>query len=463
MRRPVGTRPSFKALLLAVLPRDGQPTSHAWAAPTGRTTEEGGRGLNAEHQTLFQADCLDVLRGLDDDCVDLIYLDPPFNSNRDWDALPGVDETAQDASFKDKWDKDDVDHRFMDMVSGKHEGTRSRMNTRVYHVLEAARYAHSPGMQAYLIMLAERIIEMRRVLKRAGSLYLHCDVSSGHYIKPLLDAVLGRRAFQRHITWKRHSAHNYTMFGNISDFILYYGGAPGVDVTRNKSAVSVPLAPSNIEGGYRHFDNRGQYKHEHITLTNQGGRMGGDHVAVWKGYDPADDEKYWCTPYTGDYARYIDAELIPGFMSIENVVDRLDAMDAAGLIHWSKNGKPMMKRYLVENQGKDPSNLWSDIHGLSSSATERIGYPTQKPVELLERIVKASSNEGDVILDPFYGSGTTLIAAERHGRRWIGADQSETAAEVAAKRLRDEFGMFVANLRVQTSPPERTEAARDAT
>ena len=390
--------------------------------------------LNCNNQTMFIGDNVEVLRGLNSASVDLVYMDPPFNSNSDWAALPGTDDIAAESEFKDRWDASDLDGDALALLADRHPSAAD--------LVLSSKAIHSSGMQAYLCFLATRFVELKRVLKRQGSIYVHCDVSAGHYIKLMMDAIYGRRAYQRHITWRRHSAHNYTMFGNISDFILYYGAAPGVNVTRNKKAVRVPLTDDNIEYGYRHEDDRGRYKHEHITLTNKTGRMGGDHVKPWHGYDPGADDKYWCTPYTGDYAHHLDAKVIPGFLKIENVIDRLDAMHDADLIHWSKNDKPMMKRYLVEDQGMDPSNLWSDIHGLSSSANERTGYPTQKPVQLLDRIIKASSNVGDVVLDPFFGSGTTLLSAEKNGRQWIGIDQSKTAADVAVKRIREAYPLF---------------------
>ena len=381
-------------------------------------------GCNVPSRTIFTNDNLDILRGINSDCVDLIYLDPPFNSNRTYSAP--LNSAARGAEFRDVWTLSDMKEEWVDEIE-------VRMPA-LYHLINGARIAHSESMAGYLTFMSIRLIEMQRVLKRNGSIYLHCDDTAVHYLRPVMDALFGEQNYRPEIIWRRTSAHNDSRtFGRILDHILFYSGRPRI----NADAVRVPLDRDYVRRNYRHEDERGVYRIGDLTAPRRGT---GETAQAWRGHNPDANGRQWNAPLSGDYADWIEEAVIPGYKSITSPLARLDALDEAGLIyHPPEGGVPNLKRYLEHNLGRIPSNLWDDIRWIGARARERTGYPTQKPLALLERIIAASSDPGDLVMDPFCGCATACIAAERLGREWIGIDILPQAAQILQDRARREL------------------------
>jgi DNA modification methylase len=336
---------------------------------------------------LYRDDNLARLRELPDDSVDLIYLDPPFFSNRVYEVIWG--DEAEVRSFKDRWDG---------------------------------------GIQHYIGWMEERVTEMRRVLKSTGSLYLHCDPHASHYLKVMLDGVFGGSAFRNEVVWKRTTAHNSAKrYGPVHDVILYYG--KGAEVTWNQQYQ--PYDPRYIESKYRHEDERGRYRLSDITGP---GTRKGDSGKPWNGYDPGVAGRHWQPP-SYCYEKY--TALTGDDLARYPLIERLDRLDTVGLIRWpdKTGGRPEHRRYLADMPGVGLQDVWTDVDPINARAAERLGYPTQKPETLLERIILASSNVGDVVLDPFCGCGTTVAVAHRLDRQYVGMDISTTAMEIMRRRL----------------------------
>ncbi len=340
---------------------------------------------NWSNRTIFTGDNLYVMRGMNSESVDLIYADPPFNSNRNYSAPIG--SKAAGAAFKDAWTLSDVD-----LI--EHNRLREE-NKGLFAAIAAAKHTHSKGMFSYLVMMALRLLEMRRLLKPTGSIYLHCDPFASHYLKVVMDAVFGRDNFRNEVVWKRTSSHSdANRFARVSDRLLFYAFDGATWNTQY-----VPLGETYVSRDYRHLDDKGRYRLD--NLTGQG-TSSGESGESWQGYDPSQSGRHWSAPKTGNYARWIDDNLIPEYTGMVSVHARLDALFSAGLI----------------------------------DRTER-GYPTQKPLALLSRIIEASSNSGDTVFDPFAGCATTLIAAQAERREWVGVDLSEKAVDLVKQRIRD--------------------------
>ena len=394
---------------------------------------------NWSNQTIWTGDNLEIMRGMNSESVDLIYLDPPFNSKANYAAPIG--SQAAGAAFKDTWTLSDVDVEWINLIEAKHPA--------LYRVLLTAMTASD---KSYLSYMAARILEMRRILKPVGSIYLHCDPTMSHYLKLIMDAEFGRKAFQTEIAWKRTHAHGDRVFANVADRILFYGQRCKI-----KDECRVPLDDSYIKKQFRHRDNRGRYQ----AIALNGPKVsGGESGMPWRNVDPSLVGRCWSPPKTGRYAQWINDEVIPGYQSIAGVHDRLNALDEAGMIHWSpRTGNPRLKRYLRPNDGQLPSNVWTDIPPLSRASKEKTDYPTQKPLALLRRIIEASSNERDVVLDPFCGCATACIAAEIAHRQWVGIDIAPKAAELVKLRMEKELGMFYDGAH-RTDIPRRTDLSR---
>jgi SAM-dependent methyltransferase len=272
-------------------------------------------------------------------------------------------------------------------------------------------------MLAYLAMMAPRLVELHRVLKPTGSIYLHCDPTASHYLKMLLDAVFGPQRFRSEITWKRTTAHSSAKrYAPVHDVILYY--ARGDEPTWN--APRTEYDEAYLEKYYRFDDGDGRL-YWRADITGAGIRKG-DTGKPWRGLDVTAKGRHWAYP--------------PG---------ELEKMDREGRVYWPTGGSgwPQEKRYRDDLKGRAVADLWDDIDRINPVGRERLGYPTQKPVALLERIILASTNEGDVVLDPFCGCGTTIEAAQKLGRRWIGIDITHLAITLIKHRLRDAFGSEV--------------------
>jgi len=355
---------------------------------------------------LYYGDNLDILqRYIKDESVDLIYLDPPFNSNRDYNAFlsdtRGQKAEAQLQAFKDTWLWDDeAVTAYTNIVEA---GGRVSMVMQAFKMMLGG-----SRMLAYLSMMAPRLVSLRRVLKPSGSIYLHCDDTANHYLKLLMDAIFGIENFREEIQWKRTSSHNDSKgYMHLNDKILFYAGA---DHTWNP--LFLGHDEDYLKKFYRFNDDRGRYRHDHIIRSKSMGKR--------------PNLTYEYKNYTPEF----------GWRMLREKVEALDQDDR---IAWSSSGRPYLKRYLEEQKGTLVSNIWIDIPPLSAQAKEKLGYPTQKPEKLLERIIRISSNEGDVVLDPFCGCGTAVAVSQRLKRNWIGIDITCLATNLIKRRLSDSF------------------------
>ena len=396
---------------------------------------------------LYFGDNLDILREhVADESVDLIYLDPPFNSNATYNVLfrerSGEESAAQVTAFEDTWHWGwESETAFQDVVT--------RGPEKVGSLLAALRqFLGQNDMMAYLTMMSQRMIELYRVLKPTGSIYLHCDPTASHYLKLMLDAVFGAENFRNEIVWKRTYAHNDPKrYGRISDSLLFYTKS-GVYTWNTQYQ---PYSEDYVNKFYRNEDERGKF--QSVTLTGPG-VSAGESGGRWRGYSPSDSGRSWSVP-----RRIIRS--IAGEAGLKlSVNERLDLLDEHGYIYWPPNGEaPRFKQYLDEMSGIPVQNIWTDVDRLASHDRERLGYPTQKPETLLERIINASSNEGDVVLDPFCGCGTATVAAERLNRRWIGIDVTHLAITLVRHRLHDSFGDELRPYEIVGQPTDTGSAA----
>jgi DNA modification methylase len=354
---------------------------------------------------LYYGDNLDILRRyIADESVDLIYLDPPFKSDQNYNILfaehNGTRSASQIKAFEDTW------HWDQSAAAAYQEIVET--GGRVSQAMQAFRtFLGESDMMAYLAMMAPRLVELQRVLKSTGSIYLHCDPTASHYLKILMDAVFGFDGFKNEIIWKRTSGHSDAKrFGNVHDTLLFY--AKSDKYTWNKTYQE--YNEGYVQTYYRYSDPDGRkWMSDNLSAS---GLSGGGYDYEWKGI-----KRIWrCPPET--MAKY----------------------DKEGKIYYTENGIPRLKRYLDESKGLPAQDLWADIEALRSWHKERLGYPTQKPESLLERIMYVSSNEGDVVLDPFCGCGTTIAAAQKLNRKWIGIDITHLAVALMKHRLKDMFG-----------------------
>jgi len=390
--------------------------------------------------TLYFGDNLEVLRRyIADESVDLVYLDPPFKSDATYNVLfaekNGSQSAAQIQAFDDTW--------HWDQAAAAAYFETVEAGGPVSQVMQAFRtFLGCNDMLAYLSMMAIRLKELHRVLKPTGSLYLHCDPTASHYLKLLLDAVFGIRNFRTEIIWKRTTAHSDTkqgrkQHGRVHDVIFFY--TKGDQWTWNP--IYLPYDQDYIDQFYSYVEPETGRRYQMGDLT--AAKPGGDTAYEWRIRRPKDGqwesdlEDEWknpregweykgVKPYKGRYWAY----------SRENMIE----FAKQGRIVYTGTGTPRYKRYLDEMPGVPLQDVWTDIKPIGAQARERLGYPTQKPEALLERIIQASSKEGDLVLDPFCGCGTTIAVAHRLKRRWIGIDITHLAINLMRVRLRDSFG-----------------------
>ena len=374
--------------------------------------DQGRKEKAAKPNQFFCGDNLEVLRRhlIPDASVDLIYLDPPFQSGRNYNLLfseqDGTRSPSQQEAFEDTWEWDYRARATYDELVA--------MDTPVSRVMESMRLVvHDSPMLAYMSMMAVRLIELHRVLKATGSLYLHCDTTASHYLKLVLDTIFGPDRFMSEITWKRTTAHSDAKqgrlaYGDVSDILLYYTKSP--NYTFNLQHVGYD---AKYLKKYHYQDQAGR-RYRLDNLTGPGGAANGN-----PSYKVMGVTRYW------RYKKERMAELI-----------------TEGRIVQTKPGSvPQYKRYLDEMPGVPLQNLWIDIPAINSQARERMGYPTQKPLALLERIIMTSSNAGDIVIDPFCGCGTSIEAAHKLRRRWIGIDVTHLAEDLIRKRLDDDIAL----------------------
>ena len=369
---------------------------------------------------LFYGDNLDVLRKhIKDESVDLCYIDPPFNSKRNYNQIYnniGKEDRAQAQAFIDTWTWDDFANKGLAEILENYQG---RFTSQSIDLIAGLTKVLGKGsLLAYLVSMTLRVAEIHRILKPTGSFYFHCDSTVSHYLKLVLDAIfcpLGGD-FINEVVWKRTNAHSDTKqgrkaYGNISDVILYYSRSK--DYKFNTLYLS--YNQEYIENFYKYVDADGR-RYQLDNITGPGGAAKGNPY-----YEVMGIKRYW---------RYSQ--------------EKMNQLIAEGRIVQTKPGTvPRYKRYLDEMPGTPLQNIWDDIKPIQSQSAERLGYPTQKPLALLERIIQVSSNEGDIILDAYCGCGTTVAVAQRLKREWIGIDITYQSISLILKRIEDSFGKGV--------------------
>ena len=389
---------------------------------------------NVENRTIFCHDNLDILQNINSNCIDLIYLDPPFNKNKVFSAPIG--SSAEGASFKDIFKKEDVKDEWLLTIQEDYE--------EIYSFLTGIKDYGNKYNYCYLVYMCIRLMEMHRILKGIGSIYLHCDSTMSHYLKILMDCIFGEKNFRDEIVWKRAtsqqkgSQYHAKSWGTNVDSILFYSKSKDYTI--------------NTERGLREEDVIEKFPH----IDEKGRRY----------YD--DSAHIWCTPGMG--ARPNLCYEWKGFKNPHPSgwrlsKERLQEEYEKGNIVITKAGKIERRKYLDDYKGVPIGNLWTDIN--PSQGKESVGYPTQKPLALLKRIIQASSQEGDIVLDPFCGCATTCVAAELLDRKWMGIDVSKKAYDLVELRLTKEIAnpehLFDSQkgLHFYVSPPKRTDIGAD--
>lgn len=381
---------------------------------------------------LFYGDNLQILRSrIPANSIDLIYLDPPFNSKADYNILfkesTGEESAAQIQAFSDFWHWDTAAREAFEYLA-----LSNQVNDKVASLADALhRLLGKNDMSAYLFMMTIRLIELHRVLKPKGCLFLHCDPTASHYLKLVLDAIFEPENFRNEIIWKRTSAHNDAKrCGAVHDTILFY--SKSTDYVWHPERVE--LSQDYKEEFLDQYDEELKQWYKRADLTGPGAVKGNSESGKpWRGINPTKNGRHWAI---SNWAREL-----AGVGENESVQKALDKLDKKGMIHWPKKegGMPRLRVYEDQLGGMPPQDVWNDIRPLHNLSPERLGYPTQKPVALLKRIIEAASNPGDWILDPFCGCGTAIEAAELLHRHWIGIDITWLAINLIKGRTRKMF------------------------
>ena len=339
---------------------------------------------------LILGDNLEILRKMDSESIDLIYLDPPFFSNRNYEVIWG--DTGEVRSFQDRF---------------------------------------SGGIDHYIGWLKERVQEMYRILKSTGSIFLHCDWHANAYIRvQILDKLFGMNNFRGEIIWQRTNAHNDAKkkLAVLKDTIWFYSKTNNFTYT----PIYTELSEKYQDNFYRYSDVKGVYRLSDLT-----GAGINPNDKAWKGYVPSERNRHWAIPVM-PVEKLVGAEKAKELSTLE----KLELLFVNGFVEISKNGVPSFKRYLDTSKGVLIGDVWTDIGNIGSQSKERIGYPTQKPEKLLQRIIEMASKEMDIVLDPFIGGGTTVAVADRLQRKWVGIDQSVQAVKVTELRLHNQMNLF---------------------
>ena len=385
---------------------------------------------------LYYGDNLTIMKNIPTGSVDLICLDPPFNSQRNYNLiysrLTGQPVPEQEEAFCDAWEMDPEKEemvRRMPIVFrdyGADEGL-----IRFWQAWIGALRDTQPRLLAYLVYMSYRLFEMRRILKQTGSIYLHCDPTAGHYIKVIMDGIFGHTNFRSEITWQRTGAHNDAKrYGSIADHLLFY--TKSAKWTWNRQYTQ--YTDEYISNRYRYIEEgtRRRFWPNQMTGAGQGParEIGGQVREPPRG-------RHWA--YTQQDINWLEAE---------------------GRIYWSKTGRPYIKSYLDERKGRSVQNIWTDIV-MTKSGAERLGYPTQKPIALLQRVILASSNPGDVVFDPFCGCGTAVYAAHLTGRKWLGCDIAILSVKIVRDVLFKRYGLKEGEHYQVSGVPLSVEGAED--
>lgn len=385
---------------------------------------------------LWYGDNLTIMQNMGKHSVDLIYLDPPFNSKKNYNLMyknmTGKPVPEQVEAFCDTWEMDaqkEAVAKSMPVLMREH-------GVDDYYVdfwrlwMQALRHTQ-PHLLAYLIYMVQRLLHMKSILRPTGSIYLHCDPTASHYIKVMMDGIFGHKNFRNEIVWKRTGAHGRAKkWGPIHDTILFYSVSNKYTWNRTFEAYDQDY----IDSFYKLTDEHGQ--HGIVSLNGPGIRSGSS-GQPWRGEDPTSKGRHWELPpdrALPDWFKHPD-----GYSKM-SVQARLDILNDAGLIYWPKRGSvPRYKRYLDVTEGNPIQDIITDIGPISSQSSERLGYPTQKPVSLLKRIIEASTNKGDIVFDPFCGCGTTIYAARELERQWIGCDIAILSVKLVREVLTEKY------------------------
>jgi site-specific DNA-methyltransferase (adenine-specific) len=369
--------------------------------------------------TLYCGDCLDVLRQfVPDESVDLVYIDPPFNSKRDYNLFFDDKKLqTQRIAFEDTWTYKNVQDSLEELHTLEHENLWSLLL--VYQKVASHAFP-------YLVMMALRLLEIHRILKGTGSFYLHCDPTMSHYLKTVCDVVFSEEHFRNEVVWKRTSAHSDpSRYGANIDIILFYSR----NDTWTWNGIYLPHDRDYLSR-FKHSDPDGRlWTDDNLTAK---GLSGGGYEYEYKGA-----KSLWRVP-----------------------PETMKKLDKEGRLHFTRVGGIRLKRYLDETKGTLLQSLWDDIPPINSQARERLGYPTQKPKALMQRIIQVSSNEGDIVLDAFCGCGTTIDAAESLNRKWIGIDISPMAISLIKRRLRDTYKSKLSPYEVKGIPVDEASAIK---
>ena len=406
---------------------------------------------------LYYGDNLHIMANMAKYSVDLIYLDPPFKSDQNYNllykTLTGRPVPEQAEAFCDTWDMDAEKEKLaktMPMLMREY-------GVEDYYVefwrlwIKALRHTQ-PHLLAYMIYMVERMLHMKIILKPTGSIYLHCDPAASHYIKVMMDGIFGHRNFRNEIVWRRTGAHGRAKkWGPIHDTLLFYTVSDKYTWNR----VYEDYDPEYLEKFYRFEDDHGRYRL--VTLDGPGVRTGSS-GEPWRGVDPTVKGRHWEVP--PDRALPDWFEHPEGYPDM-TVQERLDVLDEQGMIYWPKRGSvPQHIRYLMVAEGNPVQDIIYDIRPVGSQSKKRLGFPTQKPMALLDRVIRASSNEGDVVFDPFCGCGTTIYAAHEANRQWIGCDVAILAVRLVEDQLEDRYGLIKDEHYEEHGIPNSVESAK---
>ena len=427
---------------------------------------------NWKNRTLFHGDNLRFLRAMNSESVHLIATDPPFNKGRDFHATP--DSLASGASFQDRWSWDnDVHQEWIDQITDDFP--------KVFNVIQCSRHTYGDNMGAFLCFMAVRLLEMYRILRNDGSIYLHCDPTASHYLKSLMDSIFGQKNFKNEIIWRRTGSHNSAdRFGPVHDVILFYAKPE-----YRHTVLFAPYLRGHVDEYFTKSDKHGRYWSNSIHGS---GLRHGDSGKPWRGFNPSEHGRHWAIPSSLILAFGIDPKL--------KQHEKLDALYELGLINLpskNSNALPTYRQYLHNSPGQPIQDIWSyqphtkgvlhdsideidrDVRWIPKrDKKERVGYPTQKPIGLYSRIIKSSTKENDIVLDPFAGCATTCVAAEILKRQWVGIDIWDNAINVVIERL-EKLGFidpeqvnenvalrqtyaFEQDIHFITQPPERTDS-----
>jgi DNA modification methylase len=386
---------------------------------------------------LYYGDNLEVLRKyIKDESVDLVYLDPPFNSNRNYSVIFNKHDVAEDENkaqiqaFEDTW-------HWTHTTEAQYDDFVAHAPMAIANALTAYRLLLGENdAMAYLVNMAPRLLELHRVLKPNGSLYLHCDPTMSHYLKVLLDAIFGAENFRDEVVWQRHNARSVkqAIWPRLHDTLLFYGKTRSGTLLETRVPSAAMSEPHDIVT----WSDGKRYRTKDLTGP---GTRNGETGQTWRNVNPTVAGRHWRVGHS-----------------------TLEQLDKEDRLYWQKNGMPRERAidpYEPTERSVIVGDVWIDIASINSGAAERLGYPTQKPLALLERIIEASSAQADVILDPFCGCGTTIDAAQRLGRKWIGIDITYIAVDLITKRLRHTYGDSILNtFDVPFGIPKDVTAAR---